>query len=291
MSARYFIIFLLTAFCCGQSYTSPAEVKKALEADLKDKIMLLRGFPIDDRLDFDSDLKPIGTQHAGSWTLADFEVTVVESKVDAIELRGNRSGFIFDERKMAFSKIRLPRTIVVELHGPFTDPPETFLKHVKDRVFMGDPKEISSSLPAYWRPYFDEQIDFDAKKKTGRLKKYPARLDKTDKSAAATVTTLPSGEPVYFVGGPVKAPKPLHTPDPAFTDMARKLNLSGKSTLVAIIDSNGRTQDVEVEKPLGLGLDDNAVAIVKTWTFKPAQLNGRPVACLVNIEVSFDWGY
>jgi protein TonB len=45
--------------------------------------------------------------------------------------------------------------------------------------------------------------------------------------------------------------------------------------------------DVRVEKGLEATLDDNAVAAVRTWRFKPAEKDGKPVAVSVQIEVNF----
>jgi protein TonB len=38
---------------------------------------------------------------------------------------------------------------------------------------------------------------------------------------------------------------------------------------------------------LGYGLDKEAEKAVKNWRFKPAMLNGKPVAAKVQVEVNF----
>ena len=40
-------------------------------------------------------------------------------------------------------------------------------------------------------------------------------------------------------------------------------------------------------KPLGMGLDEKAVEVVRTWRFKPGVRNGIAVAVRVLVEVSF----
>ena len=64
------------------------------------------------------------------------------------------------------------------------------------------------------------------------------------------------------------------------------LNLGGCVT-TEVVDSKGNVTDAQVVKPLGMGLDQNAVATVKTWKFKPALRNGTPVPVKVMVEVSF----
>jgi len=40
-------------------------------------------------------------------------------------------------------------------------------------------------------------------------------------------------------------------------------------------------------KGLGYGLDENAIAAVKVWKYKPAEKNGEPIA--VKMEVTLDF--
>jgi protein TonB len=40
-------------------------------------------------------------------------------------------------------------------------------------------------------------------------------------------------------------------------------------------------------RPLGLGLDERAIAAAALWRFRPATADGQPVASAVTIEVNF----
>lgn len=95
------------------------------------------------------------------------------------------------------------------------------------------------------------------------------------------------GGGVYSVGGNVTAPVAIYDPDPPYSEEARKAKYSGTVVLSLIVDAQGNVREVQVAKPLGLGLDENAVATVKTWKFKPAQRNGAPVAVRMLAEVTF----
>ena len=46
-------------------------------------------------------------------------------------------------------------------------------------------------------------------------------------------------------------------------------------------------RDIQVARPLGLGLDESAVENLQAWQFKPGTRNGIPVAVRVNEEVFF----
>ncbi|HET9179289.1 MAG TPA: TonB family protein [Terriglobia bacterium] len=93
---------------------------------------------------------------------------------------------------------------------------------------------------------------------------------------------------VYKVGGDVEAPVPIYKPEPPYTPEAKKAHLSGPVVLWAIIDTKGEVAETkEQSKPLGRGLDENALKTVRTWKFKPAMRHGVPVPAKVMVEVYF----
>jgi periplasmic protein TonB len=96
-----------------------------------------------------------------------------------------------------------------------------------------------------------------------------------------------TGGGVYSVGGNVSAPIPIYKPEPPYSEQARKAKYQGTVVLWIVVDGQGNVTDAQVVKPLGMGLDQNAVTTVKTWKFKPAERNGAPVPVKVMVEVSF----
>lgn len=99
----------------------------------------------------------------------------------------------------------------------------------------------------------------------------------------------PPSEPEgpIMVGGDVKAPEKLSAPPPAYTEIARKARIQGVVIVQAIIDKEGQVTNVKILKGLPMGLDKAAVEAIKKWTFKPATLNGKPVAVYYNLTVNF----
>ena len=91
----------------------------------------------------------------------------------------------------------------------------------------------------------------------------------------------------YRVGGGVSAPKPLYTPDPEYSEEARKAKYQGVVVLWLVIGPDGRPREIKIARPLGMGLDQKAVEAVRTWRFDPARKDGQPVAVQMNVEVSF----
>jgi TonB family protein len=85
----------------------------------------------------------------------------------------------------------------------------------------------------------------------------------------------------------VKAPRPLHTPDPHYSRSAKAQGIQGTVTLSAIIGIDGKAHDVKVVKSLEPTLDANAIQAVKKWKFSPATKDGRPVAVEMRLEVDY----
>lgn len=96
-----------------------------------------------------------------------------------------------------------------------------------------------------------------------------------------------TGGGAYSVGGNVSAPIPIYKPEPPYSEQARKAKYQGTVVLWIVVDTQGNVMDAQVVKPLGMGLDQNAVKTVKTWKFKPAMRNGSPVPVKVMVEVQF----
>jgi protein TonB len=95
------------------------------------------------------------------------------------------------------------------------------------------------------------------------------------------------GGGVFRVGGGVSAPKALDTPDPEYSEEARKAKYQGTCILWLVVDQNGRPQQIKVARSLGMGLDQKAVEAVQHWKFEPAMKDGHPVAVQINVEVNF----
>ena len=88
------------------------------------------------------------------------------------------------------------------------------------------------------------------------------------------------------VGG-VSQPVPIFTPDAEFSDEARRAKYQGVCEISVIIDAQGNPQSPRVVRPLGMGLDEKALAAVMRYRFKPAKKDGRPVAARIAVMVNF----
>lgn len=95
------------------------------------------------------------------------------------------------------------------------------------------------------------------------------------------------GGGAYRVGGGVTAPRAIYTPEPDFSEEARKAKYEGTVVLWLVVGSDGRAHDIHISRSLGMGLDEKAVEAIRVWRFEPGRKDGIPVAVQVNVEVSF----
>lgn len=82
-------------------------------------------------------------------------------------------------------------------------------------------------------------------------------------------------------------PQLLTQTEPEYTEEARKAKLQGTVVLSIVIAAGGQVQDVRVLRGLGLGLDTRAADAVLQWRFRPAMVDGKPVATRAVVEVNF----
>ncbi|HEY6370455.1 MAG TPA: TonB family protein [Candidatus Sulfotelmatobacter sp.] len=108
----------------------------------------------------------------------------------------------------------------------------------------------------------------------------------SEKLAANNTTTSPA----YRVGGDVTAPKVIYSPEPEFSEVARKAGYQGTCAVSLIVGTDGRPRQIRVIRKLGMQLDEKAIQALREWKFEPAQKDGKPVAVSIEVEFSFHLG-
>jgi TonB family protein len=149
----------------------------------------------------------------------------------------------------------------------------------------GDPEltEAASHAVRHWEfvPYFENERPTDVLTKVTIVFK----IDDTGHPQITAMSDPPRPPPdnqVLKVGGGVTPPKLLYGPDAQWTEPVQ-----GVVELSAIVLPNGTTSSVQVTKSLRPDLDAKAVEAVGHWRFRPATKDGKAVAVLFRVEVSF----
>lgn len=97
---------------------------------------------------------------------------------------------------------------------------------------------------------------------------------------------LPGKKSTWLKG--LTPPWPRDTPYAEFSDAARQAHIESATVIFRVlIDEEGKLHVVNLLQRAGWGLDENAFAAVRRYTFKPATLEGIPVPYLMSIEVIF----
>jgi len=74
---------------------------------------------------------------------------------------------------------------------------------------------------------------------------------------------------------------------PESNDYAQDAGVAGMALYHAVIGTDGKPQEIAVARPIGFGLDENAVATIRKASFEPAMKDGKPVPVMIDLEVVF----
>jgi TonB family protein len=229
-------------------------------------------------IEFDSSRNLVSKAISGPWsTCGLLQVAKINVGSRRVEISGNRVILALrDKDAQTGPKLKQVQVtpvvtdrrvrITVELSTPPTS--ISVLNDALSQVFEGG--QLLDRVANYWKPNTDDLQAF--------RKNTPNEV----------VGELEGGRPVYLVTpAPMQPPRPIHTPDPEYTATARQKLVTGIATLLAVINEQGVPEVLEVVKGLGEGLDTQALVAVADWRFRPAVKDGKPVAVMINVDVSF----
>ena len=112
----------------------------------------------------------------------------------------------------------------------------------------------------------------------------------TSPASASTSPRVAQDKPqVYRPGKSVTQPRLVREIKPHYTPEAMAAKIQGSVWLEAVVLDTGDVGDVDVTKSLDdvYGLDEAAVQALKQWRFEPGTKDGKPVAVLIEVEMSF----
>jgi|SRR5215471_6366564 len=109
----------------------------------------------------------------------------------------------------------------------------------------------------------------------------------SDSSPAGAQQSAPDDPPEWKPGRGMTPPRAIESPQPSYTDRARKAKHQGTCVLALIVGTDGLPHDITVVRPLGMGLDEKSIEAVQKWKFEPARKDGQPVAVRIKVETSF----
>jgi TonB family protein len=273
--------FLGVLFLCLFARALLAQDHKKLEQELRHsfvhKILSLRNPHFGRVLEFDSSGNLRNKAEAGPWsTCGLLRVDDIDFRPDRLEIKGKRIvlGQRYAAKEEHPSKISGPQIttvitneqvrIVVTMSASNVSEVNDILSH----VFQGGPLE--TRVAAYWKSNTDDVDEFRRN------------------TPNAIVGELEGKRPVYLANPGVITPsKPIHTPEPTYTEIARQNKIQGRAVLSVVVNEEGLPEVLEIKEGLSDGLDIQAMAAVAGWRFQPAMKDGQPVAVLITVQVEF----
>lgn len=303
----------------AESQRQVAEIgEEQLRQQLLGKTFYLRGGYVDDNLHFDENGKLDGASPRESFTLSLVQITRVHLTKHRLELEGDRYGLHFlgalpsEDQSTAVDKVRLttkkkPLRITIDReqvekpkkekagkgkHGHAAQPgvaaseklasPQNLaspdahtadttrsvaeanraLETAVDRVFSsGIDARMIAILPEFWQLYY--------------------------KAAAEHTNYQPADPGVLRQNQVDRKAKLVSVFEPPSNEYAQKHGVAGMAMYQVVVGADGKPQQIAVARPIGFGLDENAVAALRKASFQPALKDGKPVPVLLDVVVEF----
>jgi len=136
------------------------------------------------------------------------------------------------------------------------------LKDALDKIFaQGLDDRMMAAMPDFWKLYYQAVAE-----KADYRPKDPAILRQNTVDQKARL---------------------LGTFEPESNEFAQANGVAGMALYHTVIGADGKAGEIAVGRPIGFGLDENAVAAIRKASFQPAVKDGKPVPVLLDLVVQF----
>jgi len=136
------------------------------------------------------------------------------------------------------------------------------LRDALDRIFAsGIDDRLIASMPDFWKLYYQ--------------------------ALAANANYRPTDLTVLRQNAVDTKARLLTTFQPESNEYAQANAVSGMALYHAVIGPDGKPAEIAVSRPIGFGLDENAVKAIRNAAFQPAIKDGKPVSVLLDLVVEF----
>jgi TonB family protein len=262
---------LLICAASTSSWCQANQVHGDLNSEFKGKILVLRNFYSGNDLEYDSNGAVLGDVKQNPWTLSNVKIAKVLVTNHGIEIVGRRMGAWYRDGKpelLEAGKLRVH--VSMPNSGAAT---QATLHPIFNKIFMEAGEDLRPMVPKCWQAYLSGS---DSK---ARSEAWQAMLEKDNNPAILKKSGAPAGA--------INAPRAISTPDPHYTKEAETHHIEGTSVLSMVVNTNGTASNIAVMRPLGMGLDEQAVLAISQWRFQPGTKDGQPVRVQINVEVTF----
>ena len=301
----------------GQEATSGSLSEDQLKQMLVGKTFYLRGGYLDDSLSFNEHGVLSGRAAQGSYTLNMIQIEKVRLGKRKVELDGVRYGLHFlgalpyEDPSTAVDRVRITakkKSVRMTIDREQVVKPK---KQKPEKPGKGGAATATTAAPAQAAlPAAEQPVDPGSITAT-TSPAHAARVlkDALDHIFAPTLDTsmmnaMPGFWKLYYQAAAAKTdyqPAPgvlrqsqvdrkarlLTAVDPQSNQYAQDNGVAGMALYHAVIGPDGKPGEIAVARPIGFGLDENAVDAIRKARFEPALKDGKPVPVLLDLVVEF----
>ncbi|MGA9071460.1 MAG: energy transducer TonB [Terracidiphilus sp.] len=136
------------------------------------------------------------------------------------------------------------------------------LKDALDQIFaQGLDDRMMAAMPDFWKLYYQ--------------------------AVAAKSDYRPKDPSIYRQNTVDQKAVLLSKFEPDSNEFAQAAGVADMSQYHVVVRADGTVGEVAVSRPIGFGLDENAVDAIRKAKFQPAIKDGKPVAVMLNLDVPF----
>jgi TonB family protein len=262
-----------------------------LQGEFIGQPLYLRGWWMENNLEFDSSGQVIGKAHQGPFTLSGIDVTSLTVRGTELVIRGHRVALVANaDGRLERRKIYTTTKIVPSLrhHDFVADVEMQLLLHADSEggfnsalksIFVNGLMELGSAVPPYWtcyaQTYFaQDQVNAEAEKSVA---------DCARRRSLSGGRGADGNMPSDFT-----PPLILSTVKPTFPPIAADAFVGGVSRVRFTVSRNGIPVGFQVLRAVGAGMDEETLQAVSQYRFKPATIDGKPVAADLDVGVEYE---
>lgn len=87
--------------------------------------------------------------------------------------------------------------------------------------------------------------------------------------------------------GDISPPRKISSPNPQYTEEARKARIQGTVIIQSTLECDGHPRNIRILKGLPFGLDSEAIEALSQWRLEPARSGRIPITVFYNLTVNF----
>jgi TonB family protein len=282
-----------------QPAPSAAISESELKQQLVGKYLYLRGRYVGNSLSFNEHGKLEGTSPQGSYTLCVVRIDSLNLSRNKLELKGVRYGLHFlgtlssQESTSTVDQVRLtPRKKwerITIARMKVVKPPKQRKGAPAPKPAPLQPDATTTTSASYADAVLRQAIGdvFASTLDTRMMAALPAYWRDFYQAADGTTASDPLQPGVFLVSDVDHKPSLLGNLQAPSNQYAQDHGIAGVALYRTTVSADGTPQEISIARPIGFGLDENAIAAIKTARFEPGMKNGQPVPVLLDLVVEF----